>query len=187
MDGSGGARRSVAPYTGTRRAALAGTVVALTLAGHSSAHGTLPSTAGLVLAVVIAAGLTFIAAARQRSVAWLFVFLLGSQLLLHALLVVSSGASHMTYGPMPLIPTGWMAVAHIVVTILAALALKHGDATLRAWAALLSTVLGLPPLAVGPVREQGITAVAPLTRWWVKTSEILSDASRRGPPAFVRV
>jgi len=181
VDGSAGARRRAVPFARTRQIVLATAVLALTLAGHTSAHGALPSTAGLVLAAMIAGSLTLVATARDRSWAWLFAFLLASQLLLHAVLVVSSGEAHMMYGPEPLLPTGWMAVAHVLASMVAAVLLSRGDAALRAWTNLLRASIGIHLDPCLPIGAQP-NAVAPQARWWPVTSERSWDVSRRGPP-----
>lgn len=181
VDGSGAVRGSAALFTGTRRAALTTVVLALTLAGHTSAHGMLPGTGGLLLVGVIAASLTLVATSRPRTWAWLFAFLLGTQLLLHVLLVVASGESHMRSGPAPLVPTGWMAVAHIVVSVIAAAVLARGEATLHAWAVLLAAPF-LPPVSVlAPIgaRRDRVPFFVPS---WATSSDPRSEASLRGPP-----
>lgn len=185
MDGLAHSGDPAARFAGTRRIVLTTVVVALTLAGHSAAEGALPSAWGLALAVLIAAALTLIAIAKTRSWAWLFAFLLGSQVLLHAILVVTAGHSHATGGSSLLVLTGWMAIAHVVVAALAAAVLAFGEMTVSAWARLLSATLGMRFAGLGPVNER--TIVHSLrTRWFTITSDLAWDATRRGPPRCTR-
>jgi len=185
VEGTRGGRHPSAAFVVTRRIALAITIAVLTVSGHSAASGMLPSTAGLVLTVLIAASLTLAATSSRRSWAWLVAFLLGSQLLLHAVLVVSSGHAHMVNGPAPLVPTGWMALAHVVVTFVAAGLLVHGAAILDCWVALLTATLGVRMADLGPISSY-TPVVRSVHRWWSIACERVWDSSRRGPPALSR-
>jgi hypothetical protein len=177
-----GPRGSAVPFGATRRLALALVVVSLSLAGHASGHGTLPSSTGLLLATLIAGSLAFAATDRRRSLSWLVGFLLGAQLLIHVVLVVSS--SHPVHGGglMPLLPTGSMALGHLIATVVAAAVLARGEETLLAWATILSaSFTWLVPTVVPP----GDVAQPSADRdpWAPVLSDRGWQVDRRGPPA----
>jgi hypothetical protein len=179
VNGSTGARLPNAPFARVRQVVLASVIVFLTLAGHAAASGALPAIGGLLLAVLISSGLTLVAIARTRSWSWLFAFLLGSQVLLHGVLVVSSG--HVHGASSPLLPTAWMGVAHVVAAGLAAAALARGEAVLTSWAALLSASLGFTVAALDPVGAP-VCSRTRVDSWFPITSDGEGAASRRGPP-----
>jgi hypothetical protein len=185
VEGKRGSRADAARFRLTRRIALACAVVSLTLAGHSAAGGMLPSAAGLFMAVVLASAVTLAVTVRRRTWAWLITFLVSTQLLIHAVLVASSAHPHATGGAPSLLPSGWMAFAHVLVSAIVAFALQRGDEVLDAWASLLAASFGTRLVALGPVgsvdRSSGASDV-----WWSVASDRVWDASRRGPPSVPR-
>ena len=186
MHRSSGARTAAVAFAATRRVVLAVVVASLTLAGHAAGQGTLPGTVGIGLAVLIATGLAFTAASRPRSWLWLLLFLLGAQVLIHAVLMVAMPHAHASAGSASLVPTGSAAVAHGVASVVAAVVLARGDAVLQSWTSLLVTRLGVdvpvesaprPPVTGDPMGPQ----------WHPVTSEHRWDVARRGPPAIACV
>jgi hypothetical protein len=165
-------------FTLVRRSILAFVVVTLTLAGHASGRGELPSSVGVTLAVLIAVGLTLTATARQRSWPWLIAFLLGAQLLIHVVLVIATPHAH---GSMPLVPTGATAVGHLVASLIAAVVLAHGEDVLIAWSRLMSATFEWAMPTVRVVERVGAVNAA-FCEWTPIPSDRGWDADRRGPP-----
>jgi len=183
MRGTHGRRRGVVPFALTRRLVLAAVAISLSLAGHASGRGALPGFVGLLLVGAVAGALTVVATARTRSFTWLLMYLLGSQLLIHMILVLEVPHAH-GMAPMPLIPTGSMAVSHLLASFLAAAVLARGERILVAWTRLTMSSLGWRlPVVTAPA---GIRLVPISDFWWAPTAQIrVTDRSRRGPPAMV--
>jgi hypothetical protein len=161
-----------------RRSVLTFVVVSLTLAGHASGRGDLPGSVGVILAVLIAGGLTLSATARPRSWPWLIAFLLGAQVLIHVVLVIATPHMH---GTMPLVPTGATAMGHLVASLIAAVVLAHGEDVLITWSRLLSSTFGWARPVVFVL--DGVGAVnARFCEWTPIPSDRGWDADRRGPP-----
>lgn len=167
-------------FTHMRRCVLASVVVSLTLAGHASGSGDLPSAVGVLLAVVIAGGLTLTATSRKRSWPWLVSFLMAAQVLIHVVLVISAPHAH---GASTLLPTGVTALGHLIASLIAAVVLARGEDVLLAWSRLLSSTFGwvLPPVLASAV---GPTIVRDRNGWTPIASDRGWDAERRGPPRF---
>lgn len=181
MHRTAGVRTVGTPFASTRQAALALVVASLTLAGHAAGQGALPGPVGVGLAVLIASGLAYTAASRARSWLWLLLFLLGAQVLVHAVLIVAMPHAHGTAGGVSLLPTGSAAVAHALASVIAAVVLARGDSVLQSWTRLLVSRLGVTvPAPTGPVRAAARISARP--RWTPMTSERRWDAARRGPP-----
>ena len=186
MHRSSGARTAAAPFAITRRVVLAVVVASLTLGGHAAGQGALPGPVGVGLAVLLASGLAFTAASRPRSWLWLLLFLLGAQVLIHAVLMVAVPHAHAAAGSVSLVPTGSAAAAHGMASLIAAVVLSRGDAILESWTRLLIARLGV----IVPVATQPVPAAAHLPsirQWTPVASEYRWDAARRGPPTDARV
>jgi len=178
--GNQGVGTGAAHFAFPRALTLASVVTFLSLAGHSAASGTLPGLVGLLVVVIVATGLTIVATSRTRSFGWLLGYLLAVQLLIHVFLVLESPHAH-SMTPMPLLPSGDMAMSHLVACLVAAVVLARGEQTLDAWSRLLTARLTwhVPVLAIpaGP-STSGVVADS----WWPTTSDHACDPRRRGPP-----
>ncbi|ALG84036.1 hypothetical protein [Gordonia phthalatica] len=162
-----------APTTLTRlRGATVGAVSALTgIGAHAAAAGMLPDTSSLmlVIAAAVALGLGVAAAPALR----VLPALVGGQLLVHVLLVITSGH----HGDMLTAP---MAAMHAVGTVAALLLLVGAELLLHAAAGLAQHALPscfrpLPRVAVVPVPATPAAVPAALI--------FLGAVGRRGPPS----
>ena len=166
----------------TRRVTLSLVVLLLSLAGHASASGSVPGPLGLAFAAVVCAGLTTVAAGRRRSWAWLTAFLLGTEALLHVIFVVSDSThAHGSGGMMAAVPSTGMVAGHVVASLVAAVVLMHGEATLRAWSRLLAAAFGAVVPALAPVSARSTPpvrnpALSP------RGTVLSRNLARRGPP-----
>lgn len=123
-----------------RSAPLTAALLLLTVLGHTAASGQLPPPTALGLVAVAGFALTFAVADRRRGALWLTGYLIGAQLLLHA--VLSIGAHHGGTW----LPSTSMLAAHALAGVLAALVFAHGEGLAARWLAYLASVLGAPSL-----------------------------------------
>lgn len=162
------------------RGLLLGTaVVLLTVTGHTAGgNWSGEDMVSLLLLWPLAVALSFVAADRRRSTAWLFAFAVGMQALFHVLLSIASG-----HGPHvePFLPSTTMTIGHLGAAAATALVLAQGDRLLHVWLALWGMLAcGVVTVAHLPVmRAPGRLAyVGPSLHDWVNCTAI----SRRGPP-----
>lgn len=167
----------------TRCAAVSLVVLSLSLAGHAAGGAELPSTIGVLLALVLSVGLTSPVIARPRSWAWLAVYLLAAQALIHVVLVISGSGHHGAPEAMtPLVPSASMVGGHLAASVLAATVLASGERALRSWVALLSAALDVFFVAALAVEDRPRTFID-RGRRVMRSSGADTGASRRGPPA----
>lgn len=159
-------------------------VVFLSLAGHAAGRGAVPSAGGILLAVILASGLTFAVTRQRHSFQWLLAFLLMAQLLIHAVLVVSHTHAMAGDGAMPLVPTGSTAVAHVVASVVAAIVLAYGEVIVAGWIRLCSTALAIWVTRTAPPVE-GARPVEGREPWSVIDADHVWDVARRGPPVVI--
>lgn len=155
------------------RGATVGAASALTgIGAHAAAQGMLPDTSSLMLVVAaaIAVGIGVAAAPTLRALP----ALVGGQLLVHALLVVTSGHHADMF-------TAPMAAMHTIGTVAALLLLVGVEVLFHAVSGLAQHALPrhfrpLPPVAVVPVPDSPAAPPAALI--------FLGAVGRRGPPSI---
>lgn len=176
--------RAARPTSGlrlVRSCVLASAMLVLTTVAHVAAHGTAPSTGSMALLLPITLGLSAIALERRRGAAWLAVFAIGVQALLHVLLTVATahGAGHAS-----LLPSTGMLLAHVGAAVATALVLAHGDALLHRWIDFARTSLLSPaPALLQPHSPSWAPAfIEPVLHG---AQHLAAVVSRRGPPALI--
>lgn len=161
----------------SRALPLAGILLILTLAGHTAAAGMLPALGAVIIAAAPALALTLAVGGRRRSLAWLTVYLLLGQVLLHVVLSAASGHAH------ALLPSGSMVLAHVIASVLAAIAFCQGEQLAARWAAYLGQALGAPALPLPSFRP--LLVPAPVGPADPAVGSVLTHhVARRGPPAL---
>lgn len=151
----------------------------LTAVAHSVAHGQLPQAQAFLALTPVSVGLSVIAMERQRGTLWFLLYSLGTQALLHVLLVSTTAhAAHQT----PFLPDATMASAHVLAAMLLAIVLAHADALLIRWVSYMrSAVFGAfltVPLITS--RAQGAREVDSVFDYQCVLGHSIA---RRGPPA----
>jgi hypothetical protein len=136
--------RQFTGFTRVVRGVILGTALfVLTVAAHTAAHGRIQDLASTAWLLPVTILLSATLADRRRNVAWLVLYLLGAELILHLVLSVSLGhdgqGTSFTASP-------FMAVAHVTAAVLAALALHHADSLLHRWLDFLETLTTGRPL-----------------------------------------
>lgn len=159
----------------TRRSALAGVLVLLSLIAHAAAAGSLPSGPAILGAAVVAGAIAWSLAGQRRSVPALVAVLFAGQLLVHAV-VVALGHHGVSY-----LPDLQMTTAHLVAAGVAAVMFARAEQIAAAWARAAARLLGvgeLPALAIA----SPVALIVDRQRS-VADSVDMNVASWRGPPA----
>ena len=159
---------------------LALVVVLVSLAGHAAGSSMLPGLAGLLLAVALSAVLAVAVDPRMSRVR-LFGFLLGMEVLLHLVFVVSS-EHHVGGGASMLVPSTASVLGHVAAAVAAVAVLRHGDRVLLSWSALLSAAFGAPSLQLPSIAARPVLVAGPWDAHAVGADAQFSSHSRRGPP-----
>ena len=158
----------------TRRSALAGVLVLLSLIAHASAAGSLPNGPAILGSTLVAGAIAWSIAGTRRSRATLIAILFTGQLLVHAV-IVALGHHGVSY-----LPDSRMTTAHLVAAGIAAVLFSRAEQIAAAWARAAARLLGvgeLPALAIAsPV---GLVVAR---RHFVAESTDMNVASWRGPP-----
>jgi hypothetical protein len=161
------------------RAGLVGAALAaLTLAGHTAAHGSLDPL-GTALVVVLSCALAAAVSGQRRSPIRLLAVLLGGQALLHLILTFTSEHAHAGGAISPSAAT--MTTAHVIAAVVATILILRADTLAARWSAFLSSVLGrrlrmlLPPSDLEPT-------LGPTGSGSPRLQSLLHDVVRRGPP-----
>ncbi|WP_280430084.1 hypothetical protein [Nocardia brasiliensis] len=144
---------SESPTSGHLRGGLVGVLVAvLAIAAHGVAGGGLPGSAESAL-VLLAAAVSGCAAARLAAAPAAVLTLLAlGQLAGHLALSGLIGHEHTTATTaVPVLPTGWMLVAHAVATVGCAALITTAERLYAAASGAVRAVLAKPP----PVRVAG--------------------------------
>lgn len=160
---------------------LAASLVLLTLIGHTSGSGSLPSLTASAVVALPASAIAVAVAGRRRSMPSLIATLLAGELLLHLLLVTSAGHAH--HGSM--FPSGLMLIGHVAAAVSAALVFAYGETLTARWLAYLAQAIGaplLPTLAHPPTSTPVIT----FTGIWIDV-RLTQALTRRGPPASMAI
>lgn len=154
-------------FTGTARVlrgvVLGSALFVLTVGGHTAAdhgaHDLVEALWLLPLTILLSTALT----ERRRSPLWLVAYLLGAQLLFHAMLAISLGHGGLAAS---IAPSPTMVLVHVVAALVAALALHHADALLHRWLAFTDALTRGPSLdlAVLPSWPALTTVLPPLAR-----------------------
>jgi len=163
---------------GARRIALAGTLLLVSVLGHSAAAGSLPALPGLLGALAVSTALAFAVADQRRSALWLFGYLLAGQLLLHT---VMSAMGHHAFA---LVPDASMLTAHAAAAGIAAVLFAKSETIALAWWRAAHRYLGAPELRLPAL------SVATIIPAWRKPAffdpgSAFSVASWRGPPVLL--
>lgn len=155
---------------------VASTLAGLTVAGHTAAGGA-PDPVGVVLVVLLSAGLAQLLAARRLRALPVLALLLAGQGLAHVVLSLAGHHAPSSSGP----GTGAMLTAHVIAAAVAALVLVHADRLVDRWLRLTATILGAPALAL-PDLPRPAAARPRETRAPSPSDLLLHHAGRRGPP-----
>jgi len=166
------------PAVRTRVLVFSLILVTLTLIGHAGAEGSLPDRLGLALMVVLGFVLASVVMSRKRSTAVVLFYLIGGQAALHGAATVTSAHSvHVSHGN-----SVSMVSAHLILALLATIAVQRMESIVDAFVSLARTILGhavrvVPlPLSTATIGVRFPTSLASL---------LDSHAySLRGPPAL---
>jgi hypothetical protein len=169
-------------FAWTRRAALALVVVVLSLSGHAAGSAMLPSTAGLLVAAVLTVSLT-VAIGPRASTLRLFGFLLGVEVLLHVVFVLTSDCHPAGMGLESLVPSGMSMLGHLAASVVAVAVLRRGDEVLLSWSAFVSAVIGAPLLALPSIPGRPVLAAPVWAARAFGADAHLGSQERRGPPS----
>lgn len=154
---------------------LAGAVVLTTLIAHASAAGSLPGLGALALTGLVATALALAFAQRRRGWVAITVFALGTQLLLHGILVIGDHA--VDHAGSSLLPSVPMLTGHAIAALVIAGVVVEADRVIGALARVLAATAPTLPT----VRVPGRIAIDGPRRSMQSTS-IHHVATRRGPP-----
>ena len=184
--------RHVRALRGTAAAWVA-TIVAAT--AHTLAGGGAPSLPFVVAIGVLAAPVAVALAGRRLATWRTAASVLTSQALFHAAFALTADADpamlhghHVAHlgGDLSAIvlPDPPMLLAHALAAVATVVALTRGERLLRALGRGIRSLL-LRAVAVAPLAPLPRQAAVPAGTAWVRARVVLSDLSRRGPPAFV--
>lgn len=187
--------------TTQRRALAKGSLAAIVSTGlallfHLMAGGSMPALPGLLLPLLLAAGVCILLVGVRIPAVRLLASVGASQVLFHNLFMLGAtdlaGATHAHHGDTVAVPgesTG-MVLAHVAAAVLTAAALRHGELLLRSIGASLRRLAWrvLQPVTVLPARPGAAPATLADERAWVPVTQLLVRASmaRRGPPVTSR-
>lgn len=168
-------------FTWTRRLVVAGAAVVLSLIGHELGYGALPSPVGLLLTGVVALALA-LGVRPRMPLAHLAAVVLGGQLLIHLILVLSADCAAHGSGVPTLIPSSTMVMGHLLASAAALVVLRRGDQVLCQWSALLSAAFSGFTLApcTPEFGDVGRPASPVLVALFSRASH--AEVTRRGPP-----
>lgn len=195
-----------APTRPARAVAMASASFGLGTAGHVLAGGHATSPAGLL----VAGGFCALAGAgysrRRRSGPATTALLLANQLVLHVGLAWSSSAAamgplgdpscheraplgavpggHLHAAAMPVLPDGWMLLAHLLATLLTVAILVVVEASYLACVALVQWLLRLVLIALRQPLIRYPSSCPPAYRLPTWRSRPIVTRSGRGPPAL---
>ena len=167
-------------FTWTRRIVVATVVVVLSLSGHAAGSSMLPNLPGLLVALSLTCALTVTVDPRTTPLR-MFAFLLGMEVLLHAVFVVSSD-HHVGSGASTLVPSAASVLGHVSAAAIAMVVLRHGDRVLLSWSALLAAVFGAPCVDLPALAARPVPVAGPWDARTVGADAPFSSHSRRGPP-----
>jgi hypothetical protein len=170
-------------FAWTRRAVLALVVVVLSLSGHAAGSAMLPSTSGLLLAAVLTASLTVAIGTRVTTLR-LFGFLLGVEVLLHLVFVLTSDCHPAGVGIESLVPSGLSMLGHLAASVVAVAVLRRGDQVLLSWSALVSAVIGAPVVTLPSIPGRPVLAAPVWAARAFGADAHLASQERRGPPSI---
>ena len=123
---------------GLRAGALSLGLVLLTLMAHTAAEGTLPGAFGLSISCALAVALAIPSARGRLTPSLTFIYLVGGQFLLHAVLALSgSHAGHVQWFPSPS-----MAASHVLAAVALTVLALYFDHAWEAAARMARTLLG---------------------------------------------
>jgi hypothetical protein len=156
--------------------------VVLSLSGHAAGSAMLPSASGLLLAAVLTVSLT-VAIGPRASTLRLFGFLLGGEVLLHLVFVLTSDCHPAGVGIESLVPSGMSVLGHLAASVVAVAVLRRGDQVLLSWTALVAAVIGAPVLMLPAIPGRPVLAAPVWAGRAFGADEHLSSQVRRGPPS----
>lgn len=164
-----------------RAALIAGTLLVLTVAGHSAGGGSAPDLVGLAIATILATALALAASSRRLGIGRLLVLLLGGQALLHVVLSLAGGHDHGSSTTAPSVTA--MVAGHVVAAALAAVVVTYADELIDRWIALVQAALGATPAVAAPGRPGKPTGAVAGASLRTTIDILLHQVIRRGPPA----
>ena len=170
-----------------RGVALALLVALLTSTGHAAAGGGLPDVSLLVILVPLLSAAFIAVAERTRGPVATVAVLAVGQLVMHATLATLHPSTPHPSAPHPAVADyGWsMLVLHALITLIAAVAVRHADAAVLAVAAVLRRVVPrrlVPPPADRPLATRPV----PTPDLPARLARLITVADvRRGPPVWV--
>jgi hypothetical protein len=175
-------------YRAARAVVFATVCVGLAITGHIMAsRATVPPTAVAGgLAVMTAAGTAL--AGTERSLATIFIGLLGGQFVLHALFAAAEHGQQLTHGQAmaPSSSGTAMTLAHVAAAAVSAWWLRRGERAVWGLARRIAAVILRPArtlLVRLPVRTAPRVPPAPVTAARPRATVLRHVVVRRGPPA----
>lgn len=157
---------------------MAAVLFLLSVIAHSVSAGSLPSLSGLLGAAAVSGALAFAVASQRRNFAWLVLYLVAGQLLVHVAMTA------MGHHSVSLLPGSSMTATHLLAAVLAASVFVKAETIAAAWCRAATFLLGGPRLRTIGVIDATRLSLASSVAPCVQRIALLVTPTR-GPPAFI--